>query len=125
MDPTAYIAMQHVENDKKKWRPFVYVCHSDTGDVRQNIRLEKEYCRFAIKQDAIPVSTVLCMTELLQVSGSTDVYSYADKLLLRKAEEVWVFGDIDQEQRKKIGKAERMRKKVRFFTEDMEEEFDV
>ena len=43
-------------------------------------------------------------------------------VLLGKCEEVWVFGDtVSEGMASELEKAERMKKKIRYFTEEMEE----
>jgi hypothetical protein len=58
-DPTPYEAITAIENEKRAlraFRPIVYICSPYAGDVEENVKAARRYCRFAVNQGYIPVA---------------------------------------------------------------------
>ena len=59
-DPTfasAYAAIKKeiAQNNGETYMPWVYIASPLRGDIEGNIKRAKEYCHFAIKQNAVPM----------------------------------------------------------------------
>ena len=59
-DPTfaeayANIKREIAKNNGETYMPWVYIASPLRGDVENNIARAKDYCRFAIKQNVVPM----------------------------------------------------------------------
>lgn len=74
-DPTTYEALTNIHReemaaDKKAvYLPLVYVCSPYAGDIENNVRNAKAYSRFAVKENAIPVTLYLLYTQFINDSN--------------------------------------------------------
>ena len=129
-DPTAYEAMTAVQlNEKSKsepYRPLVYICSPFAGDVERNIENARKFCKFAVKQNAIPLAPHLHYPQFLD---DNDPAQRKDGLwfaliLLCKTDEVWVFGKtISEGMKRELAKARKKGIPIKFFTKDCEVRF--
>ena len=57
-DPTACDALSNVirEERRKAYRALVFICSPYAGDMEGNARRAREYCRFAVAQNCIPLA---------------------------------------------------------------------
>ena len=113
-DPTVYEALTRVEAEERAaraaaaYRPLVYICSPYTGDVEKNTYRARAFSRFAVEKRYIPLAPHLLCPQYIDFMG--------------KCEEIWVFGDVISEgMAAEIEKAKKMRKKIRYFTEDLQE----
>ena len=61
-DPTAYEALKNIErSEKRQFRPLVYVCSPNSGDIEANTEAARRYCRFAVDKGYIPVDLICCI----------------------------------------------------------------
>ena len=126
-DPTAFEAMTAVQRDEKKaekpYRPLVYICSPFAGDIERNIENARQFCRFAVKQGAIPLAPHLHYPQFMDdndPSQRKDGLWFA-LILLCKTDEVWVFGEtISSGMKGEIRKASTKGIPIKFFTEDCE-----
>ena len=58
-DPTAYGAMQAIEQEQRAlraFRPIVYICSPYAGDIETNVAAARRYCRHAVDAGYIPIA---------------------------------------------------------------------
>lgn len=128
-DPTAYDALTNVmksEKAKKKadYKPLVYVCSPYSGDVDQNVKNARQFCRFALDQNCIPLAPHLLFPQFMDDDNPAerDMTMFMNYVLLGKCTEIWVFGHtISKGIRQEIKKARQYGKIIRYFTADLEE----
>ena len=104
-DPVVYEALTRIEAEERAaraaaaYRPLVYICSPYTGDVEKNTfrqYLDEETERWLGLKMGI--------------------------VFMGKCEEVWVFGDtVSEGMAAEIEKARKLRKKIRYFTDDLRE----
>lgn len=128
-DPTTYEALVKIEQEERaarkaaNYRPLVYICSPYAGDVEKNTYRARNYSRFAVVKRAIPIAPHLLFPQFMSEESERSLALFMGGVLLGKCDEVWVFGNrITAGMREEIDKAERMRKKIRRFSEELEEE---
>ena len=136
-DPTANAAIGKVMKEYKqqqkiisnrqyeiRHRPKVYIVSRYAGDVKTNIKNARRYCRFAVAKLKNPLASHLLYPQFLNDNKEQEreiglQYGLA---LLKLCDEVWCFGtEISEGMEKEIAAAGRQNKRVRYFTEDLEE----
>ena len=135
-DPTAHEALTNIEREEREanlkafahtvpaYRPFVFICSPYAGDVAVNERKTREYCRFAIEQNCIPIAPHLLFPQFLDDSDLEEraLGLFMGCVLLTKCAELWVFGKhVSDGMALEIEKAERRLIPIQYFTEEMEE----
>ena len=124
-DPTCYQAMVSiVREQKKRFKPLVYICSPYAGDVETNTENAKRYCRFAYGSNAIPLAPHLLYPQFLNDADEDEREDglFMGLVLLGKCRELWVFGDkITAGMEAEISKAKKIHIPVRYFTADMKE----
>lgn len=125
-DPTAHEALTAVQKEEKKkpYRPLVFVCSPLAGAVTQNLANARRYSRFAVDRGAIPVTPHLLYTQFLDDTDNEQrqLGLFFGLVLLRKCEELWVFGSrYSKGMRAEIAKARKHGMRIRFFNEQCEE----
>ena len=89
-DPTAYEALTAVqrEENKRPYRPLVFVCSPLAGDVAHNLKSARRYSRFAIDRGMIPVTPHLLYPQFLDDTNTEEreLGSFFSLVLLRKCE---------------------------------------
>lgn len=128
-DPTAYDALTNVmksEKAKKKadYKPLVYVCSPYSGDVDQNVKNTRAFCRFSLEQNCIPLAPHLLFPQFMDDDNPVerDMAMFMNYVLLGKCSELWVFGHtVSKGMRQEIQKARQYGKIIRYFTADLEE----
>jgi len=107
-----------------KRRRKVYVVSKFAGDIPNNVKLARRYCRFVTSKKYIPIASHLIFPQFLN-----DMVPYERELgllyglaLLKCCSEVWCFGtDISAGMKQELEEAKRLNKPIRYFTTDMEE----
>ena len=135
-DPTAYAALTNIEREEREaslnalarsvpgYRPVVFICSPYAGNILENERLVREYCRFAIKQKCIPVAPHLLFPQFLDDKDPQErkLGLFMGCVLLTKCAELWVFGEhVTNGMALEIERAERHLIPIKCFTEDMKE----
>ena len=133
-DPTPFEACKGVPDQRPaekdgsrgphSFRPIVYICSPFTGDIGDNQRRAREYCRFAVRQGFIPIASHLFFPQFMDDDDpeQRDLGLFMATVLLTKCHEVWVFGDrISSGMAAEIAKAERRQMPVRYYTTECEE----
>ena len=52
-------------NNKRAYRPLVYICSPLSGDVDGNMEKARQYCRFALEQGQIPLAPHLMFPQFM------------------------------------------------------------
>ncbi|MBR7083651.1 MAG: DUF4406 domain-containing protein [Oscillospiraceae bacterium] len=125
-DPTAYEALKRIEKQEKeaRYRPLVYICSPFSGKVKRNKRKARKYCRFALEQHTIPFAPHLLFPQFMDDNNPEERQTamFMNMVMLGKCEQLWVFGEnYSNGMKEEIRKAKERRKKIRYFTEKMEE----
>ena len=111
-----------------KGRPKVYIASKYAGDVERNTADAIRYARFAIEQKRIPVVSHLLYPQVLNDNDpqQREIGLLFGQALLALCEEVWVFGnDYSSGMQAEIHEAHRLKKQIRFFTEELEETHEI
>ena len=125
-DPTAYEALKRIEKQEKeaRYRPLVYICSPFSGKVKRNKRKARKYCRFALEQHTIPFAPHLLFPQFMNDNNPKERQTamFMNMVMLGKCEQLWVFGEnYSNGMKEEIRKAKERKKKIRYFTEKMEE----
>ena len=127
-DPVVYEALTKIEKEERAarkaaaFRPMVYVCSPYSGDVKRNTANAIIYSRFAVAKNTIPFAPHLLLPQYISEEHERGLAMFMNKVFLGKCDELWVFGNsITLGMSEEIEQAEKMRKKIRYFTEDLQE----
>ena len=128
LDPTVYEALVKVEKEERAaraaaaYRPLVYICSPYAGDIEKNTYRARAFSRFAVEKKYIPIAPHLLCPQYLNEETERWLGLKMGIVFMGKCEEIWVFGDVVSEgMAAEIDKAKRMRKKIRYFTDDLQE----
>ena len=127
-DPVVYEALTRVEAEERAaraaaaYRPLVYICSPYAGDIEKNTYRARAFSRFAVEKKYIPIAPHLLCPQYLNEETERWLGLKMGIVFMGKCEEIWVFGDVVSEgMAAEIDKAKRMRKKSRYFTDDLQE----
>ena len=127
-DPVVYEALARVEAEERAaraaaaYRPLVYICSPYAGDIERNTCRARAFSRFAVEKKYIPIAPHLLCPQYLNEETERWLGLKMGIVFMGKCEEVWVFGDVVSEgMAAEINKAKRMRKKIRYFTDGLQE----
>lgn len=148
-DPTfasAYmnIKKETAKNNGETYMPWVYIASPLRGDMERNIENAKEYCRFAIQQNVLPMCPCtakkggqpkagFCEAKVLSIIYFTLFLNDSEEIerriglmlglqMLKRCKEVWVFGGrISEGMANEIKIAEKRKIPVRYFTAECRE----
>ena len=127
-DPVVYEALARVEAEERAaraaaaYRPLVYICSPYAGDIERNTCRARAFSRFAVEKKYIPIAPHLLCPQYLNEETERWLGLKMGIVFMGKCEEVWVFGDVVSEgMAAEIDKAKRMRKKIRYFTDGLQE----
>lgn len=113
--------------DKKKesFKPLVYICSAYAGDVARNTKMAKKYCRFALKQRALPIAMHLMLPQFMDDNKPDERgrAMFINSIVLGKCNELWVFtdGEISSGMQDEIDTAKRRKQTIRWFNTKCEE----
>ena len=121
-DPTAYAALSHVEREEKKTahRTLVFICSPFAGDMEGNTRRAREYSRFAVSKDYIPIAPHLLFPQFLDDTdpAQRELGISFGLVLQSMCREMWVFGDtVSKGMAVEIEKAKERGIPIRYFTD--------
>lgn len=77
-DPTTYEALTNIHREemaadkKAAYLPLVYVCSPYAGDVETNVKNARAYSRFAVDENAIPVTPHLLYPQFMDDGNETE-----------------------------------------------------
>lgn len=127
-DPVVYEALTRVEAEERAaraaaaYRPLVYICSPYAGDIEKNTYRARAFSRFAVEKKYIPIAPHLLCPQYLNEETERGLGLKMGIVFMGKCEEIWVFGDaVSEGMAAEIDKAKRMRKKIRYFTDDLQE----
>lgn len=123
-DPTAYLALTHIEREerKRRYRPLVYICSPYSGDVELNTENARRYSRYAVDHGAIPIAPHLLFPQFMAEDKERELALCMDMVVLTRCKEIWVFGEKRTKgMRAEIRKANKRHMRIRYFTEDLKE----
>ena len=97
--PTEYEAINRIQREEtnKKYRPLVYICSPfSQGDVKENVRNARCYCRYAVNNHAIPFAPHLLFPQFMNDSNPAErsLAMLMNRVMLGKCDELWVFGSV-------------------------------
>lgn len=131
-DPTTYEALTNIakdeadkaeeqrEQEKKKYRPKVYVCSPFSGDVKTNTINARRYCAFAVKEGYIPFASHLFYPQFLsdEIKAERELGLFMGLVFLDGCKEVWVFGNrITNGMAVEIDRAKERKIVIRYFND--------
>ena len=119
LDKLEQDAPQKVEHSKE-----VYVCSPYAGDIENNVKNAKAYSRYAVKENAIPVTPHLLYPQFMDDGNDAEreMATHFNYVLLGKCTELWVFGGVvSRGMAREIGVAKKRRMKIRWFDHAMKE----
>ena len=136
-DPTAGAAiskmMREYRMEQKKERRRkdaimrrgkVYVVSKYAGNIPTNVHNAKRYCRFVTKQKRIPFASHLIYPLFLKDDSpkERELGLLFGLVWLALCDEVWCFGtELSTGMQAEVHEAKRLKKPIRYFTENMEE----
>ena len=124
-DPTAYQALSNIEReDKRKFRPMVYICSPYAGNIEANIAVARRFCRFAVDKGYIPVAPHLLYPQFLDDADPDErnLGLFFGNVLMSKCHELWVCGNrISPGMEAEIARAKRKGYTIRHFSTDLKE----
>ena len=126
-DPTAYEALLTIEQEEREqrtFRPIVFICSPFAGDIENNVKAARRYCRFAVETGFIPFAPHLLFPQFLDDTDpkERELGLFFGIALMSKCAEVWVFGEtVSVGMAKEIEKAEKRGMRIRWFNSKYEE----
>ena len=118
------------QREKRRWRdeiksrPRVYVVSRFAGDVTENIRKARRYCRFVASRKCIPFASHLLYPQFLDDTNpkEREIGLLFGTVWLERCDEVWCFGtEQSPGMESEIHEAKAKHIPIRYFTEEMEE----
>lgn len=80
------------------------------------------YSRFAVAKKTIPFAPHLLLPQYISEEYERGLAMFMNKVFLGKCDELWVFGsEVSAGMSEEIEQAGKMRKKIRYFTEELQE----
>lgn len=121
-DPTAYGALVRIEEEAKRtaYKPLVFICSPYAGDIERNTKRVREYCRFAVSKNCIPIAPHLIFPQFMEESdpAQRSLGIFFGLVLQSKCREVWVFGRmVSKGMAVEIAKAKERGLPLRYFNE--------
>lgn len=111
-----------ITNQKKQYRPLVYVCSPYSGDVEKNTQDARRYSRFAVDEGAIPLTPHLMLPQFMEDDSERELALFMDLIFMGKCDELWVFGGrISEGMKAELNRAKARRMPIRYFNEKCEE----
>ena len=124
-DPTAFAAIENIDRQEREsgrgpnYRPLVYICSPYRGNIEQNTKSAKAYCRMAVERGCTPIAPHLLFPQFLNDSleEERELGMFMGLVLLTKCKELWAFGEyVSEGMEQEIRKAEARNLPVRRFT---------
>lgn len=106
---------------------LVLICSPYSGDIEGNKARAQRYCRFAYTQGAVPIAPHLHNPQFLDenIAEERQTGIQLGIELLRRADEIWVFGNrLSEGMEVELRAAQRLKVQVRYFNDRCEEVLD-
>ena len=113
----------NIEREAKRtaYKPLVFICSPFAGNIERNTRRAREFCRFAVSENCIPIAPHLLFPQFMEGKrpGSSAALASSSGWSYRaSARRLWVFGgNITKGMAVEIEKAHERGLPVRHFTE--------
>ena len=133
-DPTAGVALGRIMKEYRKerrevWRrqtelkerSKVYIVSRYAGDIENNVQNAIRYCRFAIDNKKMPIAAHLLYPQIVDDNNpdEREIGTMYGLALLALCDEVWCFGEtLSSGMEQEIKEAKRLRKPMKYFTEE-------
>ena len=105
---------------KSQKETVVYIASAYSGDIERNVELTKAYSRYAADAGAIPLNPILNLHGVLDERTDRAKAMEIDLSLLKRADELWVFGEPTAGMRREIAEAKKTGIPVRWITGEEE-----
>ena len=126
------VMREYRQNQREQWRrkteitsrPKVYVVSRYAGEVSRNVENARKYCRFVAQQKRIPIASHLIYPQFMNDNdpAERELGTMFGLALLAQCDEVWCFGTTKSAgMMQELHEASRLKKRVRFFTAELEE----
>lgn len=99
----------------------MYICSPYAGEIEKNVKVARDYSRFAVDQGYIPIAPHLLFPQFLNDANPKErrLGLFFGNALMSKCSEVWVFGNrISADMEAEIKRAKWKNYRLRYFTED-------
>ncbi|MDR5586014.1 DUF7768 domain-containing protein [Clostridium aquiflavi] len=128
-DPTPYAAITNITKGLKAeknsvFKPLVYICSPYSGDIEENVKKARDFCRFVLEMNCIPLAPHLLFPQFMNddIPQEQELAMFMNMVLLGKCNELWVFGDIiSNGMAQEIEKAKKRKQLIRYFNEKLQE----
>lgn len=125
-DPTAYEALMSIETKagRAARKPLVFICSPFAGDVGRNVSRAREYSRFAVSRNVIPIAPHLLFPQFMDDNDikQRDAAILMGLALMGRCKEVWIFGNtVSKGMAIEIKHAKRRNIPIRYFTDQCKE----
>ncbi|MBV4421051.1 DUF7768 domain-containing protein [Clostridium tyrobutyricum] len=128
-DPTPYVAITNVIKEEKTernsaFKPLVYICSPYSGNIEENVKKARAFCRFALEMNCIPLAPHLLFPQFMDDENpqERELAMFMNVILLGKCNELWVFGNtISNGMAQEIEKAKKRKQLIRYFNEKLQE----
>ncbi|MCH3964573.1 MAG: DUF4406 domain-containing protein [Clostridium sp.] len=128
-DPTPYAAITNVIKEEKAernfaFKPLVYICSPYSGNIEENVKKARAFCRFALEMNCIPLAPHLLFPQFMDDENpqERELAMFMNVILLGKCNELWVFGNtISNGMAQEIEKAKKRKQLIRYFNEKLQE----
>ena len=99
---------------------LIYVASPYAGEVRENVKNARRYCKFVMDEGHIPYAPHLLFTQFLDDDIPTERALGLDLGLqmIYRCDELWAFGDISSGMQKEVLRALNLDKPIKRFNED-------
>ena len=98
----------------------MYICSPFShGDVKENVRNARCYCRYAIEHHAIPFAPHLLFPQFMNDSNPAErsLAMLMNRVMLGKCDELWIFGSlISKGMKREIKWAKRKKINIRYIS---------
>ena len=103
-------AFSHPALAVQKEKPLIYTAHS-----KHSYYYRSQISKFVLEQDGVPLNPFMIFEYFLTDSVERDVVREANNNLVRRSDEVWVFGPVSDGVLAEIIQAKEQHKPVRYF----------
>ena len=106
---------------------LIFICSPYNGNTKLNVARAERYCRFAYTQGAVPIAPHLHNPRFLDDSIPEERQAGIQLgiEILRRANEIWVFGNrLTEGMEAELRAAQQMKIPVRYFNDRCEEVLD-
>ena len=79
---------------KNRDSPIVYICSRYSGNIKENTRMAKRYCRYAIDRGCVPIVPHLYLPSVLSEETERELALQLDLKLIEHCDEIWVCGEL-------------------------------